>query len=60
MDDESLIEGRTQAVEFIGQLIKEWKETAKVYEEGGEKDSADIFRECADSLEKRIEDFAGM
>ena len=57
-DEESIIIGRTQACEFIGKLEDDFKKLADAYRKYGQKQSADIFDECAAMLEEKIEDFA--
>lgn len=57
-DEESIIEGHTQAVEFVGQLEKEWREKAEHYRESGYEAEARTYEECAEELESKIEQFA--
>ena len=57
-DEESMIIGRTQACEFIGQLENKFKQLADAYRKYGQKQGADAFDECARMLEAKIEDFA--
>ena len=56
-DEESVIIGRTQACEFIGKLKDEWENTSEKYREEGYNMAADIFKECAEALEAKIEAF---
>jgi len=46
------------ACEFIGELEDKFKKLADAYRKYGQKQSADIFDECAAMLEEKIEDFA--
>jgi len=57
-DEESMIIGRTQACEFIGQLEGHFKQLADANRKYGHKQVADTFDECARMLESKIEDFA--
>lgn len=59
-DEESVIIGRTQALEFIGALGKEWRDIATKYNKHGEYAAGNAFEECANMLESKMEDFAGI
>jgi len=52
------IKGRTEACEFIGSLINEYKYYATCYKNRKRFKEADIFIECADLLDRKIESFA--
>ena len=56
--EESIIIGRTQAVEFVGKLEEEWRKISKDYESKLRYREANIFNTCADMLEAKIEEFA--
>lgn len=57
-DEESMIIGRTQACEYIGQLEDEFKHLSRIYRDRGRQEAADTYMECAEMLESKIEDFA--
>jgi len=63
-DWESMVLGRTQAVDFIGSLAKDWRKMAEQYRVTGkhraigEEIESDCYEECAEMLETRIEDFS--
>ena len=57
-DEESIIIGRTQACDFIGQLEKEWHDLAIKYRNKHLYREANIFEECKEMLEAKIESFA--
>lgn len=56
--EEIKIEGRTEAVEYVGKLEDEWYERARELEKIGYKEEAETIRECARDLATRISDFA--
>ena len=57
-DWESLVVGKTQAVDFIGVLVKDWKIMAKQHCDIGREEAAMAYEECAEMLESKIEDLA--
>ena len=57
-DWESMVLGRTQAVDFIGSLEDDWRKMADQYREIGREAEARIYEECAEMLETKIEDFS--
>lgn len=54
--EESRIQGRTEAFDYISPLIEEWEETATKLQGIA---SRGILENCAEELEDRIEKFAG-
>jgi len=52
------VEGRIQAVEFIGNFIDLWRAIAVGYREHKNNSVADAFDSCAEMLDIKIEEFA--
>ena len=57
-DWDSMVLGRTQAVDFIGGLIGEWRKMAEQYFAIYKPGHAECYEECAEMLETKIEDFS--
>ena len=57
-DWESMVLGRTQAVDFVGGLEGKWRKMAEQYREPGRDAEAFAYEECAEMLETKIEDFS--
>jgi len=58
---ELIVQGRTEALDFIGILIEQYRDLAEEYEmRGGPcgEFQADAYTECADMLETKMEDYA--
>ena len=53
---ESRIRGRTEALDFIAVLIEKWEKDAE--KTACDDVTADVFRQCSEELESKIEDFA--
>ena len=58
--EEIRIQGRTEALDFVGTLIEQWKKMAEDYRDkmGSSNAMSTVYDECADMLEKEIEEFA--
>ncbi|GAF79849.1 unnamed protein product [marine sediment metagenome] len=57
-DWESMVLGRTQAIDFIGGLMEEWRKMAEQYRVIYKTGLAECYEECAEMLETKIEDFS--
>jgi len=57
-DWESMVLGRTQVVDFIGGLEKEWRKMAEQYRAINKETEAFCYEECAEMLETKIDDFS--
>ena len=52
------IMGRTEALDFVGTLSETWRKLASEYKNRGRMAECEIFTECAEMLESKIEVFA--
>lgn len=62
LTDNAKIQCRTEAMDFVGTLIEEWKKLGDAYMASNHPSAIYIYeayKECAEMLEKRIEKFAG-